>query len=137
MFVYRARRGPKKRDLAFSEKAFNSNKMPVFSIPTFESTQRQSLFRIDASNLPSFPEINPSNEFSEQSLATIIEPLQSSVTDQIKIKRKYTKKTNKTTGLPVTRKSKRLQKEAIPAPSDTLIKKRGRPKKIGSAFSLD
>lgn len=106
-FVYRPRRGPKKRAITFSAQAFNDNPMPVIAIPAIASIedQHQSLFLIDTNNMPSFPEINPSVE-----AVTLDIPAAAA-----KIKRAYKKKVVVETVVIVVlpKRSKRLQKDPI------------------------
>ena len=50
-FVYRARRGAKKKLLTFSELAFKENLMPLINIPVVPDN-RQELFSLHVNNLP-------------------------------------------------------------------------------------
>lgn len=139
LFVVRPRRGATKRAITFTAQAFSDNPMPIIPIPAIARVedQRQSLFLIDTNNMPSFPEINPNS--SVPTVAAIDIPAEAST--EPRVKRKYTKKSKvvvDTVVVPVKR-SKRLQSDPIPIRSEpTPTKpKRGRPKKIGPALSVE
>ena len=136
-FVYRSRKGRKKAELTFSQKAFSSNPMPIIATPDMLPVEddRQSLFLIDTNNMPTHPTINRPEEAVHFVAPTEEEAPQ-------RVKRTYVKRTTTTTTtVPTTaRKSKRLQSAAIPVPSTSVElpkKKRGRPCKITPALSVE
>ncbi len=138
-FVYRKRRGRAPKPLTFTQLAFSANPMPIIPTPTpilHIADQRRSLFLIDTNNMPSHPELTcPELAVEVEALAVGVEAV-AKVT-----KRAYTRKAKTATVeaiVEVGRKSKRLQREVVPAKStDPIPKKRGRPKKIGPALSLE
>jgi len=113
--------------------------MPIIPTPTpilHIADQRRSLFLIDTNNMPSHPELTcPELAVEVEALAVGVEAV-AKVT-----KRAYTRKAKTATVeaiVEVGRKSKRLQRGVVPAKStDPIPKKRGRPKKIGPALSLE
>ena len=129
-FVARPRRGVPKQALTFTRVAFTSNPMPLIATPDMLPVEddRQSLFLVGTNNMPGYPTIND----QESAAVHFVPPPPEE--EVPRVKRKYTKKPTST-----VRQSKRLQKEAIPAPStsDAPAKRRGRPPKNKPALSVE